>query len=331
MGYPNGPDTWEDLRIGGKKIKDQFGNPVGVGLSQELDTNMAMRALLWSFGGSDQDANGNVAIYSKETIEAIKYMRSLYKETETAEVFTWDPSSNNRGILAGRLSFVCNAISVTRSAEKDNPDMSARILVSPALEGAGPPDRRRARDGLLRGLGLRGEQGRAPSSSSSTTSTTSGRPSRRASSTTSPASPRTVPDLAQQLSNDPEGQSPRQVQGSRPTSSTGPPTSGYPGYATAGHRRGLQHLRDPDDVRQGGPGRAVARGARPALPKRRSSGSSTSGSDAGMAIVQTRALTKVFRPGQVGAVVGVDLESRGRASSSCSSAPRARARRRCCG
>lgn len=135
VGFPNGPDTWEDLRVGGKKIKDQFGNPVGIGLSQELDTNMAMRALLWSFGGSEQDADGNVTIYSKNTIEAIKYMRALYKETETAEVFTWDPSSNNRGILSGRLSFVANAISVTRAAEKDNPDMSSKIFLTPALKG----------------------------------------------------------------------------------------------------------------------------------------------------------------------------------------------------
>jgi multiple sugar transport system substrate-binding protein len=135
VGYPHGPDTYDDLLKGGKKIKDQFGNPVGIGLSQELDTNMAMRALLWSFGGSVQDAEGNPAIYSKETIEAIKYMRSLYKETETAEVFTWDPSSNNRGILAGKLSFVDNAISVTRQAEKDNPAMSKAIQLAPALRG----------------------------------------------------------------------------------------------------------------------------------------------------------------------------------------------------
>jgi multiple sugar transport system substrate-binding protein len=135
VGFPNGPATWDDLRVGGKKIKDQFGNPVGIGLSQELDTNMAMRALLWSFGGSVQDANGSVAINSKQTVEAVKFMRSLYKEAETAEVFTWDPSSNNRGILAGKLSFVANAISVTRSAEKDNPEMSAKIQLAPALKG----------------------------------------------------------------------------------------------------------------------------------------------------------------------------------------------------
>src|SRR6202162_4232568 len=135
VGFPNGPDTWEDLRVGGKKIKDQFGNPVGVGLSQELDTNMAMRAVLWSFGASEQDEKGSVTISSKNTLEAIKYVRALFKETMTPEVFTWDPSSNNRGILAGKLSFVCNAISVTRSAEKDNPEMSKAIMVAPALKG----------------------------------------------------------------------------------------------------------------------------------------------------------------------------------------------------
>jgi multiple sugar transport system substrate-binding protein len=135
VGFANGPDTWEDLRIGGKKIKDQFGNPVGIGLSQELDTNMAMRAVLWSFGGAEQDEKGNVTLNSKRTIDAVKYVRALYKEAMTPEVFTWDPSANNRGILAGKLSFVCNAISVTRTAEKDNPDMSSKIWVSPALKG----------------------------------------------------------------------------------------------------------------------------------------------------------------------------------------------------
>jgi multiple sugar transport system substrate-binding protein len=135
VGYPSGPDSWEDLRVGGKKIKETLGNPVGIGLSQELDTNMAVRALLWSYGGAEQDEDGRVIINSKETIEALKYMRALYKETMTSEIFTWDPSSNNRGILAGKLSFVQNAISVTRQAEKDNPEMSKQIQLTPALKG----------------------------------------------------------------------------------------------------------------------------------------------------------------------------------------------------
>jgi multiple sugar transport system substrate-binding protein len=134
-GFPNGPDTWDDLFTGGKRIRQKPGNPVGLGLSQETDTNMAMRALLWSFGGSEQDAAGHVTLYSKQTIEAVKYMRALYKECETGEIFSWDVSSNNRGILSGKLSFVQNAISVTRAAEKDNPEMSKQIQLTPALKG----------------------------------------------------------------------------------------------------------------------------------------------------------------------------------------------------
>src|SRR5438067_7052010 len=55
VGFPHGPDTYNDLLVGAKRIKDKFSNPCGVGLSQELDTNMAMRAVLWSFGGAEQN------------------------------------------------------------------------------------------------------------------------------------------------------------------------------------------------------------------------------------------------------------------------------------
>ena len=33
VGYPKGPDTWDDLRVGGRQIKDRFGNPVGTSLA----------------------------------------------------------------------------------------------------------------------------------------------------------------------------------------------------------------------------------------------------------------------------------------------------------
>jgi multiple sugar transport system substrate-binding protein len=135
VGYPKGPDTWDDLHKGALAIRKRFGNPCGFGLSQELDTNMAVRALLWSFGGAEQNEAGQVTINSKNTVEALKFMRSLYKDTETAEVFTWDPSSHNRGILSGKLSYVQNAISVTRTAEKENPEMSKKIQLNPALRG----------------------------------------------------------------------------------------------------------------------------------------------------------------------------------------------------
>jgi multiple sugar transport system substrate-binding protein len=135
VGLPAGPDTWDELRRGGARIKRRFGNPVGIGMSQEIDSNMALRGLLWSFGGAEQDEDGNVTIHSKETIAALEYARALYKEAMTPEIFTWEPASNNRMILAGRASFVCNAISVTRTAERENPEMSGKIGLTRALRG----------------------------------------------------------------------------------------------------------------------------------------------------------------------------------------------------
>jgi multiple sugar transport system substrate-binding protein len=49
------PNTWDDIRIGGAKIKKKHGIPVGIGLSAEIDTGMAMRTIMYSFGSSVQD------------------------------------------------------------------------------------------------------------------------------------------------------------------------------------------------------------------------------------------------------------------------------------
>jgi multiple sugar transport system substrate-binding protein len=134
-GYPNGPDTYDDLLKGAKKIRDKSGHPCGVGLAQELDTSMAMRAILWSFGGAEQDEAGNVTINSKQTIEALKYVKDLFQQTMTPEVFTWTPPSNNQAMLAGRVSFVMNAISITRQSEREKLPIDSKIMISPALKG----------------------------------------------------------------------------------------------------------------------------------------------------------------------------------------------------
>jgi multiple sugar transport system substrate-binding protein len=135
VGMPHGPDTYDDLLKGAKAIKDKFGNPCGIGLAQELDTSMAMRAMLWSFGGAEQDEAGNVTINSKQTIDALKFMKELFTQTETPEVFTWTPPSNNQAMLAGRVSFVDNAISITRQSEREKLPIDKNIGISKALRG----------------------------------------------------------------------------------------------------------------------------------------------------------------------------------------------------
>ena len=129
------PDSWDDIRVGGKKIKDKTGIPVGIGQSAELDTAMAMRAVLYAHGASEQDENNRLTLNSKNTLEAVKFVKAMYQETMTPEVLAWDPSSNNRAMLAGKASVVLNAISITREAENKNMEIGDKIGLAKAAKG----------------------------------------------------------------------------------------------------------------------------------------------------------------------------------------------------
>jgi multiple sugar transport system substrate-binding protein len=129
------PDTWEDIRRGGRKIKLLHDKPVGIGLAPEHDTNYAMRAILYSFGASEQDAEGNPILKSKETLEAIKFVKALYEETMIAEVLTWDASSNNRFMLSEQGSLAVNPISIMRTAENQKLPVAGNLWLAKAAQG----------------------------------------------------------------------------------------------------------------------------------------------------------------------------------------------------
>ncbi len=137
VGKPDGPRTWEDLLVYSARIKKELGVQNGIGISQELDSNMAGRALLWSFDTGTQDRNEHVILDNKKTVEAVKYMADLYEKTLTPEVFGWTPASNNQLLIAGRASYILNSISAYRSAQKDVPEIAKDIYFSPALKGPG--------------------------------------------------------------------------------------------------------------------------------------------------------------------------------------------------
>ncbi|MGH9107595.1 MAG: ABC transporter substrate-binding protein [Acidimicrobiales bacterium] len=135
VGFPKGPATYEELLKGGKAINDKYGVAMGIGMSNEIDSNMAARALIWSYGGSVQDKHEKIVLNSPETIRAVEYMAKLYKETMSAEVFAWNSASNNEGLIAGVLSYILNSISAYRSAQSDNPKVANDVFFTPALKG----------------------------------------------------------------------------------------------------------------------------------------------------------------------------------------------------
>jgi multiple sugar transport system substrate-binding protein len=129
------PTTWDDILRGGRLIKQKHGIPIGIGLSPEIDTGMAMRAILYSFGGSEQDANGNLALKSKQSLAALRFVKALYQDAMTPEVLTWDSASNNNAMLAGSASLALNAISLTRTGENQQLPVTDRILLARAARG----------------------------------------------------------------------------------------------------------------------------------------------------------------------------------------------------
>ena len=134
-GFPDGPSTWDDLLEGGGRIFSEQNIQMGLGMSQEIDSNMYARALMWSFGGAEQDENETVTLMSDQTIAAVEYAKELFDAAMTEEVFAWNPASNNEGLIAGQLSYILNSISAWRTAQESIPDIARDVFFVPALEG----------------------------------------------------------------------------------------------------------------------------------------------------------------------------------------------------
>jgi ABC-type glycerol-3-phosphate transport system substrate-binding protein len=135
VGLGNGPSTWDELLRGGAEIKKSKGVQMGLGMSQEIDSNMVTRALMWSYGASEQDANERLVLNSDNTVAAVDFMSRLFKETMTNEVFSWNAASNNQGLVAGKLSYIVNSISAYRTAQGTNREVADDVYFVPALKG----------------------------------------------------------------------------------------------------------------------------------------------------------------------------------------------------
>jgi multiple sugar transport system substrate-binding protein len=115
-GIGEAPYTWDHVAKAAPKLK-ALGHPIGIGQSQELDSNMALIAFLMCFGGFIQNEHNHPTLNSKHTVEAVKFMVNLYKTGEDSAIFAWNPASNNNYLYSGTASMILNAISATRTPE----------------------------------------------------------------------------------------------------------------------------------------------------------------------------------------------------------------------
>jgi len=128
------PTTWDNVLKAAPRLRS-MGHPIGIGMSNEIDSNMALMSLMMCFGGFIQTSKHKVALNSKGTRRALTFARELFRRGMSNEIFAWTASSNNVGMTSGRLSLAMNAISITRTAEGQNPDLAKRISLLPIPKG----------------------------------------------------------------------------------------------------------------------------------------------------------------------------------------------------
>jgi len=124
------PQTWDDLRAAGRALKPR-GHPCGMGVSHCNDANHNWRAVMWAFGAHEVGADGStVTVNSPEMHEALKFMKAMFDEGMTLDVFDWDDSSDNKYLVSEVGSWVHDAISAIRIAANLSPDLAKKIVVS---------------------------------------------------------------------------------------------------------------------------------------------------------------------------------------------------------
>jgi multiple sugar transport system substrate-binding protein len=128
------PNTWENVRRAAPKLK-AAGHPVGLGMSNELDSNMMLLSFLYCYGAYVQNRENRVTLNSKNTVEALRVMADIFKRGMSDEVFAWNTASNNNAFLAGRLSLAVNAISIARTAEGLSDTLAADTWIAPIPRG----------------------------------------------------------------------------------------------------------------------------------------------------------------------------------------------------
>jgi multiple sugar transport system substrate-binding protein len=107
------PDTWEQYREVGKKLKAN-GHPLGQTLGHTFgDAPSFAYPYLWSWGGREVEKDGKkVVLDSKETVESAKFMTALWKDAFDEGGLAWDDTNNNRAFLSGEISATLNGASI---------------------------------------------------------------------------------------------------------------------------------------------------------------------------------------------------------------------------
>jgi multiple sugar transport system substrate-binding protein len=113
VGATKFPETWEEYRDVGKKLKAK-GRPFGQTLGHTFgDAPGFTYPYLWSWGGKEVEADGKtVVLNTKDTVESVKFMQGLWKDAMDEGGLAWDDTNNNRAFLSQTISATLNGASI---------------------------------------------------------------------------------------------------------------------------------------------------------------------------------------------------------------------------
>ena len=117
--------TWDTFLQVAEKCK-KGGHPIGLGLGATSDSVDWVGSLFAAYGVQLVDADGNIAVDSDATREAMDYAKRLTAHLPR-EVFAWDDASNNKWLISGRGSLIMNPPSAWAVAKRDNPKVASQL------------------------------------------------------------------------------------------------------------------------------------------------------------------------------------------------------------
>lgn len=133
------PDSWDDVRRGGRRIRLLRDRPVGISLAPEHNSEHSLRAIMYSFGSSIQDREGNPNLKSNQTLEAIKFTKALFEEAMPADVLRWNAVSNNQFMLSAEGCLTLDTLSIVRASESKRMPVADNLRL--AMLPSGPAGR----------------------------------------------------------------------------------------------------------------------------------------------------------------------------------------------
>jgi len=117
-GFDKVPDDHAGLLKLCQALK-KINKPAGFALGNAVgDANGFANWMLWSHGGALVDENSKVIINSKETLNALNFVKELYPNFVSGTM-SWNDISNNRAYASNELFFTANGVSLYFALKKD--------------------------------------------------------------------------------------------------------------------------------------------------------------------------------------------------------------------